>query len=243
MRLFKLMVTIFLFVFFGRAGFAQNSVGIGTGNPNENSVLELVSTNNDQGFLVPRLTTFQVGSGPGDRLYIGDFEYFEDGGAGNQLLTNSHIIPILDNSRDLGTASFGWRRIFSNNSLQIVSDIRLKKDITKLEYGLEELMRLDPVKYMLKSSDSDSYNLGLIAQDVLKVIPEVVNGDEMEGMLSIGYSELVPVLIRAIQEQQEEIKSLRTEKESYDLRISRLEKYLDELTREAAGISSSGGLK
>ena len=104
-------------------------------------------------------------------------------------------------------------------------------------------MRLDPVKYMLKSSDSDSYNLGLIAQDVLKVIPEVVNGDEMEGMLSIGYSELVPVLIRAIQEQQEEIKSLRTEKESYDLRISRLEKYLDELTREAAGISSSGGLK
>ncbi|MEL7145798.1 MAG: hypothetical protein AAFO69_05485, partial [Bacteroidota bacterium] len=40
-------------------GFSQSSVGIGTTNPNSNAVLELVAGNNDQGFLVPRMTTVQ----------------------------------------------------------------------------------------------------------------------------------------------------------------------------------------
>ncbi len=56
-RLFLLITLLFLFS--GIKTFAQNTVGIGTNTPNQNAVLELVSTGNNQGFLVPRMTTAQ----------------------------------------------------------------------------------------------------------------------------------------------------------------------------------------
>jgi len=58
-RFFSLTVFISGFIFLARVGLSQNSVGIGTSDPNENAVLELVSTNNDQGFLIPKVTTAQ----------------------------------------------------------------------------------------------------------------------------------------------------------------------------------------
>ena len=62
-RFFSLTVFISGSIFLARVGLSQNSVGIGTSDPNENAVLELVSTNNDQGFLVPKVTTAQRTSG------------------------------------------------------------------------------------------------------------------------------------------------------------------------------------
>ena len=63
-----LMVSIPLFLSYSVNG--QNSMGIGTNTPNQNAVLELVSPANNQGFLVPRLTTVQrttIGGGLGGR--------------------------------------------------------------------------------------------------------------------------------------------------------------------------------
>ena len=56
--MFKYWLTLVI-GFFSLHTLAQNSVGIGVENPNPNAVLELVAPNNDQGFLVPRLTTAQ----------------------------------------------------------------------------------------------------------------------------------------------------------------------------------------
>ena len=55
----RLLLITLLFLFAGIKTFAQNTVGIGTNTPNQNAVLELVSTGNNQGFLVPRMTTAQ----------------------------------------------------------------------------------------------------------------------------------------------------------------------------------------
>ena len=52
-------IFILLILIISTEVFAQNSVGIGTENPNENAVLHLVSPNNDQGLLVPQLTTLE----------------------------------------------------------------------------------------------------------------------------------------------------------------------------------------
>lgn len=109
------------------------------------------------------------------------------------------------------TASLTAAGIFTN------SDIRLKRDIKTLEYGLNELRLLKPVTYRFKpviiinpetgnvegeDKNAKFVNIGLIAQEVEKVIPEVVLNEKQDGMKSVNYTQLIPVLINAINEQQ-----------------------------------------
>lgn len=82
------------------------------------------------------------------------------------------------------------------------SDRRLKKDITPLSYGLNEILQLEPKSYFWKDREQSNKSLGLIAQDVQPILKELVNQNDKDGMLSINYTELIPLLINAIKEQQ-----------------------------------------
>jgi hypothetical protein len=70
-------------------------------------------------------------------------------------------------------------------------------------------MQLQPVRYNWIDQPNGADKIGLIAQDVRKVVPEVVVGDETKENLGMNYAELVPVLINAIKEQQKEINSIQ----------------------------------
>ena len=82
------------------------------------------------------------------------------------------------------------------------SDARIKKNIVNSKYGLETVMQLRPVEYNLISNDLRQ--VGFIAQEVQKLVPEVVTGKEGDiskgEVLGITYSNLVPVLAKSIQE-------------------------------------------
>jgi hypothetical protein len=67
---------------------------------------------------------------------------------------------------------------------------------------------MEPVSYNWKNNPA-MQKIGLIAQEVKKIVPEVVTGDENKEMLGMNYSELVPVLINAIKEQQAQIEDLK----------------------------------
>ncbi|WP_411768909.1 tail fiber domain-containing protein [Winogradskyella sp. A3E31] len=83
------------------------------------------------------------------------------------------------------------------------SDRRLKKDITAINYGLNEILLLQPKIYNWKNRETEKKSLGLIAQEVQPIISEIVNAqDDEQKTLGISYTELIPVLIKAIQEQQ-----------------------------------------
>ena len=83
----------------------------------------------------------------------------------------------------------------------------MKGNIRPLNYGLKEVLAIRPVRFdWTKNSQSD---IGFVAQDIERVVPEVVGGGP--GMRSIGYSGLVPVLVQAIKEQQKDIEGLRQE--------------------------------
>ena len=100
------------------------------------------------------------------------------------------------------------------------SDLRLKKNISNLGYGLHEIMQLRPVSYQWREPADGKPNLGLIAQEVEQVIPEIVaHGTDEASMMGLNYTALVPVLIKAIQEQNAETVVLRA-------RIAALEKML-----------------
>lgn len=86
------------------------------------------------------------------------------------------------------------------------SDRRAKDNIRSLEYGLKDVLQLMPKKFEMKKDGSTS--IGLIAQDVEKLIPEVV-AQISDEYLGINYSLLVSVLINAVKELKEEIDELK----------------------------------
>jgi prepilin-type N-terminal cleavage/methylation domain-containing protein len=100
-----------------------------------------------------------------------------------------------------------------------LSDRRLKTDIHPLQkYGVETVMALQPASFKLKDFD-DKTRLGFIAQDMQKVIPELVYNSEIRtgnpdkptitNRLAVEYNGLLPVLTRAIQDLKHENDGLK----------------------------------
>ena len=83
------------------------------------------------------------------------------------------------------------------------SDYNLKDDIFNIKYGLNDILNLQPVEYTYKSNGSKQ--LGFIAQDIGTILPEVVSFEES---MSVNYQAIIPILTKAIQEQQALIKAL-----------------------------------
>ncbi|MBU3659527.1 MAG: tail fiber domain-containing protein [Flavobacteriales bacterium] len=90
------------------------------------------------------------------------------------------------------------------------SDLRLKTNVVDSKYGLDEVLKLRSVDYEMKANGEKQ--VGFIAQEVKKVVPEVVSGDEnSETMMGISYGNLVPILVNAIKEQQAQIEEMKKE--------------------------------
>jgi hypothetical protein len=88
------------------------------------------------------------------------------------------------------------------------SDARLK-DITGEARGLEVINELNPVAYNWKKSGKADE--GLIAQEVLDLVPNAVHQSTDDEMYSMDYSKLVVHLVKAVQEQQAQIEALQSE--------------------------------
>jgi hypothetical protein len=85
------------------------------------------------------------------------------------------------------------------------SDEKFKYNIRPLNYGLETLLQLKPVNFQWIEGEEE--DLGFIAQDVAEIIPEAVNTNWNSDLL-FRYESLIPILTKAIQEQQALIKAL-----------------------------------
>ena len=102
-----------------------------------------------------------------------------------------------------------------SGDITISSDARLKSNIVSLGSTLSKLLLIDGKSYIMNKNGKEK--IGILAQDVQEVFPELVSKDENE-MLSVNYQGLVPVLINAIKEQED--------------KISRLEKLVEQLISE-----------
>lgn len=91
----------------------------------------------------------------------------------------------------------------SANTINNLSDARSKRDIATGAYGLDAVLRLRPVSFAWIDRPDASMHLGFIAQEVRDVVPEVVDvATDEAGTLSVRSLELLPVIVRAIQEQE-----------------------------------------
>lgn len=88
-----------------------------------------------------------------------------------------------------------------------MSDIRLKDNVEDMTDGLEEIEKLRPVTWTWKADGGISQ--GLIAQEVAEVMPNLVTSIGDGDLKGIKYTELIPVLIKAVQELKKEIDELK----------------------------------
>ena len=109
------------------------------------------------------------------------------------------VVEVYSNGK-LKVNSTALDSIYTAGSITEASDERLKENITPLENSLDKVLKLQGVSYN-KITSPDIKEIGFIAQDVIEILPEIVNEDD-EGMLSVSYARTVALLVESIKEQQ-----------------------------------------
>jgi fibronectin-binding autotransporter adhesin len=98
--------------------------------------------------------------------------------------------------------------IYASHDIAAFSDITVKKEVKRIENAIEKVKELNGYTYVRTDDETGTRRAGVIAQEVQKVLPEVVSANP-DGTLNVAYSNMVALLIEAIKEQQNEIDELK----------------------------------
>jgi hypothetical protein len=138
-------------------------------------------------------------------------------GGGNVIhnKTNCHVIgdstyPTVNNSFYVGCR--GGIACESDIVAYSSSDQELKDDIEGIPNCLNKVMSLDAIEFDWNEKQEVyfGHDIGLIAQQVQKIAPEIV-AEKSDGYLSVKYEKIVPILVEAIKEQQVQIEDIEKE--------------------------------
>lgn len=195
---------------------ANGMIGIGNITP-----AVLIDTQRDANDSLTRFRIYNASSGTSAQTQI------DVGNNANQ----SAVSMFLNSSANTANAGANAFHIFNGLSAPIrmragtsggvdlasgatswaaVSDIRLKKNVLPLTYGLNEVIQLEPVRFDYKDDESeDSKRIGFIAQQVKPVIPEAVTGSE-NTVFGVSAAELIPVLVNAIKQLEARIAAIES---------------------------------
>ena len=112
------------------------------------------------------------------------------------------------------------------------SDLHWKEKVRDLPYGMSLISKLRPVDYIRKNSSKQSREAGFIAQELVQVLEEVGFDDQGfltqtdQGHYEVRYNDFIPIAIKGIQEQQEQLQMQRLQidelKTKYDQLLQRL---------------------
>ncbi len=246
-------------------------VGIGVGSPLDRLHIEgggsasLVRLSTTSGLTGIRMQNNGTGASGGDwSMYANEFNELFWGYSTDNFVSATTVLRMAPNGANynlnptsndvvfLGSSTNRWKEIFSVLPLNTSSDRRLKKNIVEIKYGLEDVLKLNAVTYNWKNGSDSKLHLGFIAQEVDKIIPEIVSksglsdeeytrlekeGKPINDTYGMEYTGLIPVLVKAIQEQQQMI-------EDKALKISQLEeksKRMNDLEARLSAIEASLG--
>ena len=215
------------------------NVGVGSSSPSQHveiagladQYLRVTSTSGAAG--VAGIEFRRTGNGPSDWQVRNEGGLLLFGQSADDLASVNDVLrmgggsvtPAADNIITLGQAALRWTNVFATSGVVNTSDAREKQDVRPLDYGLSEVLRMNPVRFRWKSGPEKGEKLGLIAQELQQVLPETVvdktwrdNDDGTRTLvdadrLGVYYSDIIPVLVKAIQEQQLQIHELKTELE------------------------------
>jgi hypothetical protein len=126
----------------------------------------------------------------------------------NGLLSSASFRPAINNELSLGTSLTRWTTVYATNGTINTSDRNLKTNILPISYGLSVVKAMKSYSYSWIDNNDDRTHLGFMAQDLLDLVPEAVYKDEFSESYGVSYTELIPVLVKAIQELSEKVEQL-----------------------------------
>jgi hypothetical protein len=106
-----------------------------------------------------------------------------------------------------GNANFGGA-IVASGDVTAFSDIRVKENVKTIDSALYKVLSLRGVTYNRIDVEDKSEKIGVIAQEIQKILPQVVHEKE-DGMLSVSYGNITALLIEGMKEQQKQIEELK----------------------------------
>lgn len=192
---------------------SAGNVGIGTSSPSVNANQTSLTIN---GTLVSRLDMQVGGTRNAGFVVATDAAYLETTAAIPLVFyTNSLERGRVTSGGNwlLGTTTDNGERLYISGAIRATgtitanSDIRIKSNITKIENALEKVGQISGYTY--NTSYDDKRHGGVIAQEMEKVFPEIVNTGN-DGLMGVEYGNISALLIEAIKEQKKEIDELRT---------------------------------
>jgi hypothetical protein len=160
---------------------------------------------------------YRLGSdGSPGTLYGMNYSYEPNyGGTGNNSGAISGLGHQMHWRSNGGVVTALGTGIWTSGDVTAYSDIRVKTNIVKIENALEKVLsvngytfeRTDLMRYS-EDGDKPARQTGVIAQEILKILPEAVTGTE-ESHYSVAYGNLAGLFIEAIKEQQKQIDELK----------------------------------
>ena len=190
---------------------AGGNVGIGTASPARKLHVYDASTSGAGPFVVDQFAT----SGFTDCVTL-----FRSA----QAASSSWVACFMQASSG-GNTIFGVRGdgyVWAANDITAFSDERVKTNLQKIEGALDKVSNINGYTFTrtdyTSENDKDKRHVGVIAQEIQKVLPELVHEDD-KGMLSVAYGNMTALLIEAIKEE-------RQKREVLEERLLRLEKLL-----------------
>jgi hypothetical protein len=139
---------------------------------------------------------------------------------GSNSLNTYHVYSTVNNSYNFYVNCSGT--IYSTStSISSLSDERLKENIVDIDTGLTEVMSLKPRKFDWKDGNGKDIknDTGFIAQEVETVLPDLIDDfihDDLDDAKSIKMGDMIPTLVKAIQEQQTIIDDLKSRIETLE---------------------------
>jgi hypothetical protein len=212
----------------------QENIIIGSGAAGENYFAG--TGNGSSNIIIGNRAGYSL-SNTSSNIFIGNQAGYNETGSNKLIIENSSSgTPLV-----YGNFDGDVFRINGNVEATVfntVSDISLKRNITQLTDAAEKLMLIRGVYFDWNQSEEtglllkDGRQIGVIAQDVEKVYPEIVMIND-KGYKMVDYTKLTPVLLEAIKEQQQQIDSfkaengeLRSELQSLREKVDRIESLL-----------------
>ena len=154
----------------------------------------------------------------------------------NGVPTATDRLQVFGDLRVGTTGTNGCVKSFDGTGLTgtCASDQRFKKDITPFAPALDRLTALQPVHFSWRTTEFPDRHFGtsrapgLIAQDVEKVLPELVATDE-EGYKAVDYGKLPLLTIQAVKELKSQNDALKSQNDALKSRVDELERVVNEL--------------
>ena len=117
----------------------------------------------------------------------------------------------------------GW--MWSGQGAYIGTDSSLLQNRSNIQSPLESVMKLNGIRFTYSDgkghNSSNNYRLGLVAQELEQVVPEAVK-IMPDSLLAVSYSDLVPLLVEAMKEQQSQISELQMALNEQEEEINRI---------------------